>query len=149
MEPLSQLSYTTRRNLHDAFTCQVTSSPHLPPVMKTVTLELNRKLAPSVSLPVHFNCANLIADCICCSAPALRRNVGPRRAIWTSSPDNQASDFRSECRGQMPHKWITSRTNSHLVERKQTNPTQLVDHHSNRLLYQLVLKGKLKYSCYI
>lgn len=32
-----------RRHLHDAFTCQVTSSPHVAPIMKTVTLELHRK----------------------------------------------------------------------------------------------------------
>jgi len=30
--------------LHDAFTCQVTSSPTLAPIMKTVTIELNCKI---------------------------------------------------------------------------------------------------------
>ena len=32
-----------RRHLHDAFTCQVTTSPHVAPIMKTVTLELHRE----------------------------------------------------------------------------------------------------------
>ena len=37
------LSQITRLHLFDAFTCQVTSSTHVPPIMKTITLELNRK----------------------------------------------------------------------------------------------------------
>jgi hypothetical protein len=37
------LPRVTRLDLHDAFTCQVTSSAHVPPIMKEVKLELNRK----------------------------------------------------------------------------------------------------------
>jgi len=41
-----------RRHLHDAFTCQVTSSPHVAPIMKTVTLELHlRPLFVEILLP--------------------------------------------------------------------------------------------------
>jgi hypothetical protein len=40
------LPRVTRLDLHDAFTCQVTSSAHVPPIMKEVKLELNRKLGP-------------------------------------------------------------------------------------------------------
>lgn len=48
-----------RQHLHGAFTCQVTSSPHLAPIMKTVTLELHlRPFFVEIQLPPTISSTN-------------------------------------------------------------------------------------------
>ncbi|XP_046638968.1 uncharacterized protein LOC124320237 isoform X2 [Daphnia pulicaria] len=48
-----------RQHLHDAFTCQVTSSPHLAPMMKTVTLELHlRPFFVEIQMPPTVSANN-------------------------------------------------------------------------------------------
>ncbi|EFX86744.1 hypothetical protein DAPPUDRAFT_44172 [Daphnia pulex] len=48
-----------RQHLHDAFTCQVTSSPHLAPMMKTVTLELHlRPFFVEIQMPPTVSASN-------------------------------------------------------------------------------------------
>ena len=61
------LPRVTRLDLHDAFTCQVTSSAHVPPIMKEVKLELNRKFWAIERTTVGVvTCQRMINDSALC-----------------------------------------------------------------------------------